>query len=418
MGINDKKRGPFSRFLIFLFKTVLYAVLCVLIVLIVMNVFVPIYDYGEPKPFSGDYLHNPYQDMDPEYWKQCNFHAHTDQYGGVTDGRNTPNEVLDSVYNAFGFDHIGISDYMKINDYVKFRPGYIPAYEHGYNVFKIHQLCLGSEKVRYIDYFFFQNLSMKQHMINRLSQQNRLVVVAHPSFVEGSYKVKDMKYLSNYKLMEVLNGYCLSPEHWDMALSNGHLVYLIADDDSHNSLSSRDVACRFTMINAKENNADDLLEALVSGNAVGVDFKKIWQESLPDKRDRLEKDLPYLTKAELVDTIFTVGASKMLAKVQFIGQGGKILKEVDYVDEASYNIRPEDQYVRTVLYFVDGTALYLNPVTRHDSPDIIKQRLDHISYIKTTLLWLVYCFVISLIIAYISAKRRKNKRKNVVVKRY
>lgn len=259
---------------------------------------------------------------------------------------------------------------------------------------------------------------MKQHMINRLSQQNRFVVLAHPSFVEGSYKVKDMKYLSNYKLMEVLNGYCLSPEHWDMALSNGHLVYLIADDDSHNSLSSRDVACRFTMINAKENNADDLLEALVSGNAVGVDFKKIWQESLPDKRDRLEKDLPYLTKAELVDTIFTVGASKMLAKVQFIGQGGKILKEVDYVDEASYNIRPEDQYVRTVLYFVDGTALYLNPVTRHDSPDIIKQRLDHISYIKTALLWLVYCFVISLIIAYISAKRRKNKRKNVVVKRY
>lgn len=418
MRINNrnKKRSLISSFLVFLFKTVGYIVLAVLLLLFLMNILVPVYSYDEPKPFEGDYLYNPYQNMNSDDWKQSNFHAHTSQYGGVTNGRNTTNEVLDSVYNAFGFDHIGISDYMKINDYEKNRDDYIPAYEHGYNIFKIHQLCLGAEKVRRMDYFFFQNLSMKQHTINKLSKQNRLVVVAHPSFVKGGYNVEDMKYLSNYRLMEVLNGFCLSPEHWDMALSNGHRIYLIANDDTHDALDYRDVACRFTMINAKENNADDLIKALVSGNAVGVDFKKIRPEALPDKRDRLERDLPYLTKAQLVDTVFIVSADRKMSKVRFIGQGGSVLKEVEKVSEATYEIKPEDRYVRTVMYFPDGTSLYLNPVTRHNSSNIEDVRLDNISYIKTALLWLAYCLVVFLIIAFISAKRRKNK--NVIRKRY
>ncbi len=418
MGNNDKKRSFIYRSFVFLFKTVAYTLLAVIVLLLLMNIFVPVYTYDEPEPFEGDYLYNPYQDMNPDDWKQSNFHAHTSQYGGVTNGRSTTNELLDSVYNAFGFDHIGISDYMKINDYEKNRQGYIPGYEHGYNIFKIHQLCLGAEKVRRMDYFFFQNLSMKQHTINKLSEQNRLVVLAHPSFVKGGYNVEDMKYLSNYRLMEVLNGFCLSPEHWDMALSNGHRVYLIANDDTHDALDYRDVACRFTMINADENTADALIDALVSGNAVGVDFKKIRPEALPDKRDRLERDLPYLTKAQLVDTVFSVRADRMIAKVHFIGQGGVVLKEVKYVNEATYDIKPEDRYVRTVLYFTDGTALYLNPITRHDSSDMEEVRLDKISYIKTALLWLVYCLVIFLIIAFISTRRRKNRNKNVIRKRY
>lgn len=394
------------------FKSLLFILIGVISLVIIINLFVPVYFFDEPKPFEGEYLLNPYRDMDSTQWKQCNFHAHTRQYGGITNGRVNTKQMLDSVYNRLGFDHIGISDYNKINDYESFRPGYIPGYEHGYGIFKIHQLCLGAEKVRLIDYPLFQTLSMKQHMINKLGKHCRFAIPAHPSFTKNGYKVEDMKYLSNYKIMEVLNGYRLSPRHWDMALSNGHLVYLIADDDSHDVTYINDVAYRFTMVNTAENEADQIIDALENGKTVGVDFPLNKKESLNDKVERLKRNLPYLTKAQLYGDTLVVSASKLITKATFIGENGKILSRQKNIRNASYVIQPEDPYVRTVLYFDDGTSLYLNPITRHENENITKQRLDHINYLWTTLLWIAYCVIIFLIIRMIVVvRRRRNKKK-------
>ena len=385
-------------------KYLLYLIIAFVGLLIAMNIFVPVYIYDEPVPFHGDYLLNPYQDIDSTYWKCCNFHGHTRQYGGVTNGRNNGNAVYDSMYRLFGYDHVGISDYNKVNPYENGKdPGYIPGYEHGYNVWKTHQVCLGTKKVRRIDYFFYQTLSHKQHMLNKLSEQNRVVAVAHPSFVDGSYNVRDMKYLSNYKILEVLNGFVNSPEHWDMALSNGHLVYLIADDDTHDVLKVNDIALRITYLNAENNAADELYDALLAGKAVGIDFDLDRQEVMDHKVERFKRDIPYLYSARLDSVDFYVSVSKPIRKADFIGQGGTILKEEeckkeDTVTNVFYSIQPSDQYVRTVLTFFDGTTMWLNPVTRHDSEVIVKQRLDHISYLWTAALWMVYIGIILLII--------------------
>ena len=385
-------------------------------ILVAMNLFVPVYIYDEPVPFHGDYLLNPYQDIDSTYWKCCNFHGHTRQYGGVTNGRANGNAVYDSMYRLFGYDHVGISDYNKVNSFENGKdPGYIPGYEHGYNVWKTHQVCLGTKKVRRIDYFFYQTLSHKQHMLNRLAKQNRVVAVAHPSFVDGSYNVRDMKYLSNYKILEVLNGFVNSPEHWDMALSNGHLVYLIADDDTHNVLKVNDIALRITYLNAKDNDADQLYDALLSGKAVGIDFDLDRQEAMDHKVARFKRDIPYLYSARLDGTDFCVSVSKSIQNVRFIGQNGDMLKERYYNQEDSvtktfYNIQPSDQYVRTVLTFHDGTKMWLNPVTRHESEVIVKQRLDHISYLWTAALWGVYVGIILLILLILSKTRKKPVR--------
>lgn len=385
-------------------KYLLYLIIAFVGFLIAMNIFVPVYVFDEPVPFHGDYLHNPYQDIDSTYWKCCNFHGHTRQYGGMTNGRNNGNAVYDSMYRLFGYDHVGISDYNKVNGFEDGRdPGFIPGYEHGYNVWKTHQVCLGTKKVRRIDYFFYQTLSHKQHMLNRLAEQNRVVAVAHPSFVDGSYNVRDMKYLSNYKLLEVLNGFVNSPEHWDMALSNGHLVYLIADDDTHDVLKVNDIAMRITYLNAKDNDANQLYDALLSGKAVGVHFKLDREEKMDDKIARFKRDIPYLNSAKLNDSEFTVNVTKPIKKVEFIGQDGALLKEENHKKEhavfnACYQIQPSDKYVRTVLTFFDGTTMWLNPVTRHESPIIEKQRLDHISYLWTAALWTVYIGIILLIV--------------------
>lgn len=385
-------------------KSLLIILLFFVSVILIMSLFVPSYSFDEPKPFQGDYLHNPYENMNPENWKQSNFHAHSRQYAGITNGRINSNEMLDSIYQLLNFDHIGISDYNKINKYKSENPSFIPTYEHGYGIFKIHQLCLGADKVRAIDYFAFQNLSMKQHTLNKLDKQCRIVALAHPSFVKGGYIVDDMKYLSNYKIMEVLNGFRISAAHWDTALSNGHLVYLIANDDSHNVTDITDVAVRFTMINAAENEAEQLLNAIENGNAVGVDFPIKNAETHQEKCLRLKNNLPYLQEAAIQNDTFFVSASKPIKEAFFIGQNAKELKKQNNVDQAFYVIKNEDNYVRTVLKFNDGTSLYLNPITRHENKDIVKQRLDRINYPKTILLWTIYIALITLILSLVFRK--------------
>ncbi len=378
-------------------KSLLYIILGFVTLVTLTSIFVPFYSFDEPEPFQGDYLHNPYQDMNPNNWIQANFHAHTRQYGGLTNGRVNTNEMVDSVYTSLGFNHVGLSDYNKINYYDSANPSYIPAYEHGYGIFKIHQLCIGAEKVRRLDFFAFQNLNMKQHTLNRLEKQTRLAIPAHPSFVKKGYLVEDMKYLSNYKLMEVLNGFRISTVHWDTALSNGHLVYLIGNDDSHDVTDVTDVATRFTMINSPENEAEQLLTSLENGNAYAVDFPIDRKETLEQKIKRLKKNLPYITQVELKGDTLLIAADKNISKIRFIGQNGKELDTQKNIKTAFYVIQPEDNYVRTELRFKDGTTLYLNPITRHDNNNIVKQRLDHINYPKTIILWTIYSIILGFI---------------------
>ena len=394
-------------------KSLAFVILAFVALVVVTSVFVPSYSFDDPKPFHGDYLHNPYKEMCPDNWLVANFHAHSRQFAGLTNGRVNTDEMIDSVYSTLGFDHVGISDYNKINRYGSENPTFIPAYEHGYGVFKIHQLCLGAEKVRKLDYFAFQNLSMKQHTLNRLEKQTRLAILAHPSFVKGGYLVEDMKYLSNYKLMEVLNGFRISTAHWDTALSNGHLVYLIGNDDSHDMTDVTDVATRFTMVNAPENEAGQLLLALENGNAVGVDFPIIYDESLEEKTERLKQNLPHVTQVDLRGDTLMVSTSKPFSKAIFIGQNGKVLSSIKALDSSSYYvIQPEDNYVRAVLRFKDGTVLYLNPITRHENDNIVKQRLDYINWPKTVMLWALYVLVMVILVSWIlKMKTKKNVRK-------
>ncbi len=390
-------------------KILILIILLPVVIMLIFSLFSPIYDFDEPQVFSGPNLHNPYDGMDSTAWLQCNFHAHTRQAGGFTNGRNNTNERLDSVYQLFGYDHIGISNYNNITYYKSDKNDFIPAYEHGYGLFKIHQLCIGAERVRYIDYPFWQTLSMKQHNINRLKEDSRLVVPAHPSFVRGGYKIQDFKYLSNYKLLEVLNGYCKSPAYWDEALSNGHLVYLLASDDAHNMDNINDPANCFTMINSQENDAEHLFAALESGKAVGVCFPidPFKTETIAHKVQRLHDNLPYISKVDLKTDTLVVRASKTIAKAEFIGQGGQVLSTVTNVNEVQYIIQSENQYVRTVLYFADGTELWLNPITRYDDKFLLERvRLDHLSYGKTALSWTAYLVLMAGIVVILCRKKK------------
>ena len=372
---------------------------------------VPTYSFKEPRPFSGEYLYNPYQDMNPDLWKKCHFHCHSRKFFGLTNGRKSSEEAIDSVYQALGYDHYGISDYMSINTHNADKEDYIPAYEHGYGLIrKTHQICIGAERVYRPDFLFMQNLSMKQHTLNKLGERCRFAVPAHASFTKG-YKVGEMRFLSNYRLLEVLNPYGNAFEHWDMALSNGHRVYAIGDDDTHDITQAEEVCHNLTMVNSSSLEADSVYEALEKGLCYAVEFDNYYHfpMTLAQKVEQVEK-LPHLTRAQLVgDTLLVEISDQTMQMVEFIGQDGKVLKTEDHVKTAIYIIQPEDHYVRTHIDINGIQHFYLNPITRHPAANVVDRRLDSINYAQTGLYWLVYAVAMVAFVWYLVKKAKEKK---------
>ena len=376
---------------------------------------VPTYSFKEPRPFNGEYLYNPYQDMNPDQWKKYHFHCHSRKYFGLTNGRKSTESAIDSVYQAVGYDHYGISDYMYINPHNADKEDYIPAYEHGYGLFrKTHQICIGAESVYQVDYPFMQNLNMKQHMINKLGEHSRFVMPAHASFTKG-YKVNEMMLLSNYHLLEVVNPYGIAFEHWDMALSNGHRVYALGNDDTHNITKTSEVCRNMTMINTPDLNPEHVYEALDKGLCYAVEFDNWYHFPMTlEEKVKQARTLPHLTRAELEgDTLFIETSNGKMQKVEFIGQDGKVLKTEEDIATAYYVIQPEDHYVRTHITVNGLQHFYLNPVTRHSTPTPIDQRLDVVNKAQTYLYWFVYIVAFAALAWYLykKAKEKKEERK-------
>ena len=407
MSKTEKKHGFW-----FYFGRVM-AGLGIALLLLVLFIYlsVPTYSFKEPKPFSGQYLYNPYQDMQLDQWKKYHFHCHSRKFFGITNGRKSKETTIDSVYQALGYDHYGISDYMGINTHGSEREDYIPAYEHGYGLFrKTHQICIGAEKVYWPDYIFMQNLNMKQHMINKLGERCRFVMPAHASFTTG-YKVNDMMLLSNYRLLEILNPYGNAIEHWDKALSNGHRVYALGDDDTHDINKANDVCYNLTMINTHDLNPEHVYEALDKGLCYAVEFNK-WYHFPMTLEEKVVQAmaLPYLTRAELVgDTLFVSTSANTMKEVKFIGQNGKVLKTEEDVVTAYYVIQPEDNYVRTQINVNGLQHFYLNPITRHPTPKPVDQRLDVVNKAQTYLYWFVYVVAFAAFVWYLFKKTQAKK---------
>ena len=341
-------------------------------------------------------------------WRKYNFQVQSKAWGGITDGRKNSNELIDSIYQSLGFDHVATSDYQKINRYKNNEPSFIPTYEHGYNVFKTHQVCIGAEKVLWVDFMFFQTLSMKQWIFDQLNNDSRIVAMAHPLLRNG-YLVDEMKYLTNYQLMEVLNNVRLSFDHWDMALSSGHLVWMLANDDAHDVVNSNEVGRRFTMINSPTTNKVDILKNLESGNAYGFDFIRHDDEPMQTKIER-SKYIPHLNSAKLIGDTLEVNVSQKAVRFTFIGQNGKTLAVAHNSGLAKYLIKTEDTYVRTVIKFADSSSIYLNPIVRYDGNEPTSKLTAEIDAKATLWLRIVY-FLIALSGVYIYARRKQNKSK-------
>jgi hypothetical protein len=375
----------------------------------------PVYNFPAPGTFSGEKIYNPYQGIDSTQWKKANFHFHVNAWGGLTSGRNNTVGEFWETYKKLGYDVPCISDYQKINTFNRDSSFYIPMYEHGFGLRKKHQMLIGAKKVLWLDYSIFQNRNHKQHILNLLHDQNEIVAIAHPDW-ESGYSLEDMKYLSNYDLIEVLDNNWRSVPQWDAALSSGHPAFILADDDAHDIRNPYQIGRCCTFINAPSLHSAGLIKALKEGKAFGADIYMSTGETFDQKAERARR-IPVLKSVEVRGDTLWVNVSLEAVKFVFIGQNGKTKKLVRFKNSAWYKIQPEDTYIRTEIMFFNhyggaGTIFYLNPVFRYNGIQPGNTLRAEINYPLT---WIIRLLTIpSLIVLVLFAfyrKRLKSKKR-------
>lgn len=363
-------------------KALMYLLLVIIGLVFLQYILTPVYDFPESKPFAGDKLYNPYRGMDSSNWHKGNFQVQSHAWGGVTDGRKNSNEYIFEVYRKLDYDIIGISDYMKINDYARDQQSYLPVYEHGYGIKKNHQVIIGARKVVWRDYPVYQNLNHKQHIVDILRKHSDLVYIAHPRLRHG-YAPEDMIYLTNYNGIEVLNGYRVSIEHWDQALSSGHYATILANDDAHDISNPDEVGHYCTFINAPTVRSEDVISALKQGRAFGADIEREIGETLEAKAKRA-KTIPVLNRVMLIHDTLKIQVSRKAKEFRFIGQDGVNVHTVEDTATAAYVLRDSDHYIRAEISFPDRFTFYLNPVVRYKGETPFERRSAEVNIVKTS----------------------------------
>ncbi len=400
----------------FIFRIIKYFFLSVGILLFLIfsvfyfiYIFCPIYDFKEPEKFKGSYIYNPYQNLETANWKKANFHVHSRAWGGLTDGLKNFPDILTDRYYELEYDIYCISDYMRINDFLKDSVFYLPVYEHGYGIQKYHQLGIGAREVTYTDYPFFQTLHNKQHIIDLMKEKNELVSLNHPS-IRNAVTGFDLRYLSNFDMFEAVSRLSRSTHLWDTLLSNGYYAYILANDDGHDLYKNNEVGQFCTFVNTESLNREDVIKSMREGRTFGAEIRFYDHLSFEEKI-RLEKFIEELTKAEVKDGILTVRTNTPAVFFSFIGQDGKTLLNVEHSDSASYKFNDEDTYIRTEIWFPSQNRFYLNPVFRTERMFPENKRKPEINYplsfIQLISGIIIYAVIIISIILLIIVRRRK-----------
>jgi hypothetical protein len=309
--------------------------LCVLILALLILQFVvnSKYAFPEPHAFNGGYIYNPYRNIDSTKWRRANFHAHARKFFEQSDKARRSIPYIDSLYRSFGYDIISISDYQAINRYESKNNWYVPVYEHGYQYYKNHHLVLNAKKVSWLDFPFRQTLSNKQNVINNLKKDpSSLITIVHPIY-RKALSSNDLKYLGNYNCLEIANHDRLFTAFYDTVLSNGHPVFIMADDDCHDLTNIKEVNNSFNVINT-DLVKDSILNALSYGRSFGVKLNASTFKTNEDKREAF-LNLPKINKITFQNDTLAVSLSHSVRTIKFIGQHGAEIMRITNHSEGS-----------------------------------------------------------------------------------
>ncbi len=297
-------------------------------------------------------------------WYKGNTHTHTLN----SDGDSTPDDVVkwyrQNGYNfLFITDHEYITNVVPLNELLGKKDAFlvISAQEvtDRFNGKPYHMNGLGLTKV-VTPNRLPGAVETLQKNIDDVRAAGGVPQLNHPNF-GWALMAADIKKLKNVRLMEIYNGHPLvnnlggggSPsveQIWDEILSSGQIIYGIADDDSHYFKRIGDKAAPtpghgWVYVRAAELTAAAILASLDRGDfyaSTGVELEDYSADafgiSIKIKEQRGSK--------------YTV---------QFIGSGGRVLKET-FENPAVYKIVGNEGYVRAKIIESNGKLAWTQPV--------------------------------------------------------
>lgn len=322
----------------------------ILLFFLVLYLAVPSYTFAEIEPFKGNFIYNPYSKIDR--------------------------------INYFDFRSEDIEN-----------QGF-KVYEYGYALTGTRYLCLGYDQKRKIDYPFLQSIHYKQFNIDKLNKKCRLVALAHPS---KGFKKGEMTHLDHYRVMEALSPNDNSLYYWDIALSNGHRVNIIAT--TGNEFGTIFDSIKYVTACIGENDAESVYKSLETGNSYAVAYSGNLI------------DVPEIQEVTLNKDTLKVVVSAEAKEIRFIGQNAIVKQTVSNSAKANYVIKDDDTYIRTEIEFADGNTLYLNPLVRHQYQYFFDLDKAKVMKGRTYLMWTVYIIVV-VAFARLIIKNSKTKNEN------
>ena len=305
----------------------------ILLFFLVLYLSVPSYSFADIEPFNGDFIYNPYSEI---------------------------NRINYIDFRSENIDNQGI----KVNEY-------------GYALTGTRYLCLGYKEKRKIDYPFLQSVHYKQFNIDKLNKKTRLVALAHPT---KGFKKGELTHLDHYRVMEVLSPDDNSLYYWDIALSNGHRANIIANtgDDFGTVFDT----IKYLTATIGDNDAESVYKSLETGNSYAVAYRGSLLE------------VPELQSVTLHNDTLSVSVSEKAKEIRFIGQNAIVKQRLNNISEGFYQFKDDDSYIRTEIEFNNGNTLYLNPLVRHQYQYFFDLNKAKVMKGRTYLMWGVYIIVV------------------------
>ena len=199
-----------------------------------------------------------------------------------------------------------------------------------------------------------------QRNVDAIRQANGIPHINHPSY-RWSITADELQRVRNNRLFEIFNGHPQVnnvggggvpglEEAWDAILTNGMLLYGVAVDDAHvfKAPGNPDVAGPgrgWVAVRAARLETRALLDSLERG-----DFYASTGVELTDYQ---------ATARQITVTVNATAFSKY--RIQFIGKGGRILREIAE-PTATYEIRGNEGYVRARVLESNGRMAWCQPI--------------------------------------------------------
>jgi hypothetical protein len=202
--------------------------------------------------------------------------------------------------------------------------------------------------------------SALQRNVDAIRRAEGVPHINHPNF-NWAFSTAELQQVRNNRLLEIFNGHPQVnnlggggvpglEQVWDALLSSGTMIYGIAVDDAHTFKQPGNPAVAgpgrgWVMVRAERLDSRAILQALDAGQFYAS------------------------TGVELSDYVVTARSMTIAIKqdtwakyrVQFIGRGGRVLREA-LESPAEYVFRGDDGYVRAKIIESNGRVAWTQPV--------------------------------------------------------